>query len=116
MREQAIAEGVEATLQQILKQLADLSERVARVEKAALPPEAATPSAAAVPVASAPAAAVPPVAITGGISESELLAISAALAAYLGVRPDIRQIRLIGADTWSLYGRASIQASHRPKR
>ena len=113
MSEQATAESVEATLQQILKQLADLSARVTRVENAALPPDKGQPSAA---TAVAAPAAVSPVAIEAGISESELLAISAALAAYLGVRPDIRQIRLIGTDSWSLYGRASIQASHRPKR
>lgn len=43
----------------------------------------------------------------------ELVAtISAAVAAYLGVKPHIRQIRLIGGARWSQQGRASIQASH----
>jgi cell division septum initiation protein DivIVA len=43
----------------------------------------------------------------------ELVAtISAAIAAYLGFKPHIRQIRLIGGAKWSQQGRASIQASH----
>ena len=36
-----------------------------------------------------------PVAAADGIAEEELLAISAALAAFFGVQPHIRQIRLI---------------------
>ena len=45
--------------------------------------------------------------------EEELIAISAAVAAYLGVRVHIRQIRLIGSRAWAQEGRVSIQASHR---
>ena len=37
----------------------------------------------------------------------------AALAAYLGVRVHIRQIRLIASRAWAQEGRVSIQASHR---
>jgi methylmalonyl-CoA carboxyltransferase large subunit len=62
-------------------------------------------SAAAIPVQ--PAAA-PPAAIT----EEELLAISAAIGAYLGVRAHIRQIRLLSTNAWAQQGRVSIQASH----
>jgi methylmalonyl-CoA carboxyltransferase large subunit len=51
--------------------------------------------------------------IEGGISEEEVLAISAAVAAYLGVRAHIRQIRLVGGGAWAQQGRVSIQASHR---
>jgi len=43
--------------------------------------------------------------------EELLLAISAAVAAYLGVKPHIRQIRLLGGVTWSQQGRVTIQAS-----
>jgi methylmalonyl-CoA carboxyltransferase 12S subunit len=44
---------------------------------------------------------------------SELLAvITAALAAHLGVRPRIRQIRLTSSGAWAQEGRATIQASH----
>jgi methylmalonyl-CoA carboxyltransferase large subunit len=46
------------------------------------------------------------------VSEEEVLAISAAVAAYLGVRAHIRQIRLVGSDVWAQQGRVSIQASH----
>jgi len=46
------------------------------------------------------------------ITEEELLAISAAVAAYLGVRARIRQIRLVGGNAWAQQGRVSIQASH----
>ena len=48
-----------------------------------------------------------------GITEDEVLAISAAVAAYLGVRAHIRQIRLLSTGAWAQQGRVSIQASHR---
>jgi methylmalonyl-CoA carboxyltransferase large subunit len=44
--------------------------------------------------------------------ESLILIISAAVAAYLGVEPRIRQIRLVGGAAWAQQGRVSIQASH----
>ena len=47
------------------------------------------------------------------ITEEELLAISAAIGAYLGVRAHIRQIRLVSTSAWAQQGRVSIQASHR---
>ena len=46
------------------------------------------------------------------ITEEELTAISAAVAAYLGVRAHIRQIRLVSSRAWAQEGRVSIQASH----
>ena len=42
-----------------------------------------------------------------------ILAISAAIAAYLGVEPHIRQIRLLHSHPWGQQGRVTIQASHR---
>ena len=43
----------------------------------------------------------------------ELIAVaSAAIAAFLGVRPRIKQIRLVGDASWVQQGRATIQASH----
>jgi methylmalonyl-CoA carboxyltransferase large subunit len=48
-----------------------------------------------------------------GVTEEEVLAISAAVAAYLGVRAHIRQIRLVSSGAWAQQGRVSIQASHR---
>jgi methylmalonyl-CoA carboxyltransferase large subunit len=47
------------------------------------------------------------------ITEEEVLAISAAVAAYLGVRAHIKQIRLVSGGAWAQQGRVSIQASHR---
>ena len=44
-------------------------------------------------------------------SEELLIAISAAVAAYLGVKPHIRQIRLLSSLPWSHEGRVTIQAS-----
>jgi methylmalonyl-CoA carboxyltransferase large subunit len=47
------------------------------------------------------------------ISEETLLAISAAVAAYLGVRAHIKTIRLVGSGAWAQQGRVFLQASHR---
>ena len=95
----ATVTDIAAVLEQIQAQLAALAERVERLE----------PKPAAPPVAAAPAPAPP----DPGITEEELLAISAALGAYLGVRVHIKQIRLLSSHAWAQEGRVSIQASHR---
>jgi methylmalonyl-CoA carboxyltransferase large subunit len=41
-----------------------------------------------------------------------VLAISAAVAAYLGKRATVRQIRLSGSTSWAQEGRAAVMASH----
>ncbi|MBV9269435.1 MAG: hypothetical protein JO061_24920 [Acidobacteriaceae bacterium] len=46
------------------------------------------------------------------ISEEIMLVISAAVAAFLGERHHIRQVRLISSRSWAMQGRVSIQASH----
>jgi methylmalonyl-CoA carboxyltransferase 12S subunit len=46
------------------------------------------------------------------ISPEIVLAISAAVAAFLGKRATIRQIRLTSSNAWSAQGRASMMASH----
>jgi methylmalonyl-CoA carboxyltransferase large subunit len=98
-------EVLASLIEDLRKQLASLSARVAQME-----PLPATPAAAA----PAPAAAPPPQAPERPeITEEELLAISAALAAWFGVRVHIRQIRLISSRAWAQEGRVSIQASHR---
>lgn len=61
----------------------------------------------------APALATPAPVIQGDISEEELLALSAAIAAFLGVRARIRHVRLVHSATWAQVGRVHIQASHR---
>jgi methylmalonyl-CoA carboxyltransferase large subunit len=42
-----------------------------------------------------------------------MLAIAAAIGAFLGVRAKIKGIRLISTTAWAQQGRVSIQASHR---
>jgi methylmalonyl-CoA carboxyltransferase large subunit len=85
------AEVVEA-LRALRQELARLGERVAALEAAA----GVKPQAAAAP----------------GVSEEILLVISAAVAAFLGKRPHIRQIRLVDSAAWAQQGRVTIQASH----
>ncbi|MBN8442402.1 MAG: hypothetical protein J0M28_12005 [Thauera sp.] len=63
--------------------------------------------------AGAPAPAAAPPAPADTVSEEEMLAISAAIAAFLGVRAKIRQVRLVHSATWAQVGRVHIQASHR---
>ena len=41
-----------------------------------------------------------------------LLVLSAAVAAYLGKRPHIRAVRLLGSSAWAQQGRVFVQASH----
>ena len=108
---------LETLIRDIRDQLAALSERVAHLETPAAPAAStevvkAAPPIAAPPIAAAPAAAEAP-AGPEAISDEELLAISAALAAYFGVRVHVRQIRLISSSAWAQQGRVSIQASHR---
>ena len=92
------------TIADLEAQIQELTRRLAELEARSAPP----PVAVAVP---APQAA--PEAAPAGITEEELLAISAAIAAFLGVRAHIRQIRLVSSNAWAQQGRVSIQASHR---
>jgi methylmalonyl-CoA carboxyltransferase large subunit len=89
----------------LLKRLDQLEQRVHALEAAAL---ASTSVAAAAP-APAPAHAPAP----DELSEELLTVLSAAIAAFLGVKARIRQVRLTGRDGWAQQGRASIMASHR---
>src|SRR5262245_36376988 len=84
----------------IRRELAQLGERVAALEAAAgVKPAAAAP-------------AVPPKAEPEGLNEEVVLVLSAAIAAFLGKKPQIRQIRLLGTAAWAQQGRVLIQASH----
>jgi methylmalonyl-CoA carboxyltransferase large subunit len=80
-------------LAQVEAQLAALAERLERLEAAAAPPLLPAPT-------------------KPDITEDDLIAISAALGAYLGVRVRIKQIRLLSSHAWAQQGRVSIQASH----
>lgn len=100
-------------LEGLRAQVAALSQRLERLE-AANAPAAPAPAPAAEKVAAAKPAPAPAAAPAApGISEEEILAVSAALAAFFGVRMRIRSIRLMGSPVWAQQGRVSIQASHR---
>jgi methylmalonyl-CoA carboxyltransferase large subunit len=92
---------VSDSLEALRQELARLGERVAALEAAvgAKPPAAA-------PAPPAPATEA------SDLSEELLLVISAAVAAFLGKKPHIRQIRLLGTTAWAQQGRVTIQASH----
>lgn len=83
-------------IRELQAQVRELTRRLERLEAAT--------------VASRPPSAPP--APAEEITEAEIIAVSAALAAYLGVRPRIRQIRLLSSAAWAQQGRVSIQASH----
>jgi methylmalonyl-CoA carboxyltransferase 12S subunit len=106
-----------ATLQDILAQLANLAQRVSGLEELASMGGGESAPAAISHEVKARVSEAPPatssVAAAAGISEEEVLAISAALAAWLGVHAHIRQIRLIRTGAWAQQGRVIIQASHR---
>jgi hypothetical protein len=84
-------------------ELSRLAERLAALEACA--PATAEPAPAGAPL---PAPAVAPEALP----EETLLLLSAAIAAFLGKRPVIRQIRILGSEGWAHAGRVSIQGSH----
>jgi methylmalonyl-CoA carboxyltransferase large subunit len=105
----ATVEDLAAALEQLQAQMAEMSKHIEFLEhgngvsgRTVVAPEQ--------PAAAAPAHVEP---VPAGITEEELLAISAALGAYLGVRAHIRQIRLVSTTAWAQQGRVSIQASHR---
>jgi len=98
------------------RELSCLIERVAALEAAAASP---VPTAATVKkevetraprLAPSPPPAQP--AVAEGLSEELILVIGAAIAAFVGKKAHIRQIRLIGSAAWALEGRVTIQASH----
>ena len=96
-------------LESIQAQLTALSGRVEQLEAAG--PKQSTVE-EAIPAPATPETAPQPAPPKQEITEEELIAISAALAAYLGVRVRIKQIRLLSSHAWAQQGRVSIQASH----
>jgi methylmalonyl-CoA carboxyltransferase 12S subunit len=88
---------LQSILEDIRSQIADLTARVTRLE-------AHEPLQTAPPAIAAPH---PPV-----LTEAKLLVISAAIAAFMGERVRIRQIRLVRSNIWAQQGRLSVQASH----
>ena len=82
-----------------------LSDRLARLEAR----EAEAPPAQ---VVSAAVPEPPPEPVAETIPEEILLVISAAVAAFLGERAHVKQVRLIRSPAWAQQGRVTIQASH----
>jgi methylmalonyl-CoA carboxyltransferase 12S subunit len=82
-----------------------LEAKVEELEKRIAKLESVLAAAKSAPVAEQPAAET-------GIPGEIILAISAAVAAFLGKRASIRQIRLTGETPWAMQGRATVQASH----
>ena len=95
-----------AVLEQLQAQMAEMSRHIELLERRNAAPGGAV-------AAPAQLAAVPIDPVPAAITEEELVAIAAALGAYLGVRAHIRQIRLVSTTAWAQQGRVSIQASHR---
>src|SRR5690242_17907771 len=100
------------TLEDVRQELARLGDRVAALEAASPHAPPRSPNAekrdgdkevARVAVPSPPAEV---------LSDELILVIGAAVAAFLGKKPHIRQIRLVGAAAWAQQGRITIQASH----
>jgi methylmalonyl-CoA carboxyltransferase large subunit len=110
-------EKLAVAVEDLQRQVAALNERVAQLE----PARSAAPAPIA-PAATQSAAPSPSVNGNAATAENEavspeiLLAISAAVAAYMGERAHVRAVRLIGSTRWSQEGRVSIQASHRLTR
>jgi methylmalonyl-CoA carboxyltransferase large subunit len=103
---QVALEKIAAALEGIQQQVASLADRIAALEQQSSATSAG-PEAQAAPAEEQTAAGV-----REEIAPEVLLAISAAVAAYLGHRAHIRAVRLIATTRWSQEGRVSIQASH----
>jgi methylmalonyl-CoA carboxyltransferase 12S subunit len=89
------------TVESLRQEIHRLSERISQLENSQLaeppvaPPQQSEPNEA------------------DNVAPEIIMAISAAIAAYLGVEPHIRQIRLLHSHPWGQQGRVTIQASHR---
>ena len=85
------------TVTTLKNEISELRQRIEKLEALLAASHAAPPATAG------PKAEIP---------RDIVLAISAAVAAFLGKRASIRQIRLSSSNAWSAQGRASMQASH----
>jgi methylmalonyl-CoA carboxyltransferase large subunit len=107
----AAVEGLMKVLEALTTQLATLNVRLDRLQTTGLS-ITGMPAAEATALAAAPVPAQTDLAAAEEYNEDLLLAIAAAVAAYLGKRPRIRTIRLLGAGDWAQQGRVFVQASH----
>jgi methylmalonyl-CoA carboxyltransferase large subunit len=124
-----------ATVSDVLARMTELEERIARLEAArdaavsglvaARPPlgagqgggeraeEAGRRPAEAAAAGATTAALAGPDAPREEIGEEVMLVIAAAVAAFLGERAHVRQVRLLSSEAWAQQGRVSVMASHR---
>jgi methylmalonyl-CoA carboxyltransferase 12S subunit len=103
MAKQTVA-SLSEEMEALRQQLAALTAKLTAIEGAPASTAAATATAASEPE-------LPPQ--PEEVGEEILLALSAAVAAYLGKRAHIKTVRLLGSTAWAQQGRVSIQASHR---
>jgi hypothetical protein len=95
-------------LEALLERLAELDERVKKLE---------TERSRELPVEAAPATVqvqppvAPPVPKKEEISEETISVIAAAVAAFFGLRVRVRHVRLLGSEAWAQQGRVSIMTS-----
>jgi methylmalonyl-CoA carboxyltransferase large subunit len=93
--------GLLQELESLRSELTALRERLAALEGDGAPAASGAAATAAAPAPSPP------------LPEELVTVIGAAIAAYLGKKPHIRQIRLLGSAAWAQQGRVTVQASHR---
>ena len=99
-------------LEALRQDLNRLMDRVAVLEAAAGgEPRAAAPAPPPAAQAEGPAAVVAE-GLDEGLDEELVTVLGAAIAAFLGKKPRIRQIQLLGSAPWAQEGRITIQASH----
>jgi methylmalonyl-CoA carboxyltransferase large subunit len=100
----------------LLSRIAELEARIDRLEAAR---DAAVSDLVAARHAAPPAAVAvaPPSPLSPPpreeVTEEVMLVIAAAVAAFLGERAHIRQVRLLASEAWAQQGRVSVMASHR---
>ena len=95
-------------IEELRAEIRALSERLERLEQH----EGASAAAPKTAAAQTPAFASPPEPVVEETSEEILMVISAAVAAFLGERAHVKQVRLIRSPAWAQQGRVTIQASH----
>jgi methylmalonyl-CoA carboxyltransferase 12S subunit len=110
---ETIAADSTRAIEELRAEIRRLAQRVEELESART--EAPAPPAVAVPERPPIPQAAPLPPVEEAISEEVLLVISAAVAAFLGERAHIRQIRLLRSPLWAQQGRVWIQASHTPR-
>ena len=112
---ETLAPDLAIVVEDLRLEIRALAERLARLEGGVQQQPLPQVASSAPPVMVVEKAAVPAVAEPAPddeITEEILTVISAAVAAFLGVRAHVRQIRLIRSPAWAQQGRVTIQGSH----